>query len=90
VSTKSGTIAKPGYSTIKLITVPAVTANKPFTVVVKLTTPGYTNPIPIGWPEPGYSTAETACPGQSFVSSDGTTWLWASDFNVSVKAFSSQ
>jgi C1A family cysteine protease len=89
VASKTGTIAKPGYSTIPLTTTGAVTANKPFTVVVRLTTPGYTKPMAVAYPLDGYSTAETACPGQSFVSSNGTTWYWANDFNVSVKAFAS-
>jgi C1A family cysteine protease len=89
--TKTGTIAKPGYNTIPVMAA-GVTANKPFSVVIKLSTPGYTYPIPIEYALAGYSTAASACPGQSFISSNGTTWAEAydpsiGDFNVCLKAF---
>jgi hypothetical protein len=90
VRTKTGTIAKPGYNTIPVIAA-GVTANKPFSVVIKLTTPGYTFPIPIEYAASSYSTAASACPGQSFISSNGTAWapaydLTIGDFNVCLKA----
>ena len=92
----SGTIDYPGYRTIP-ITPTAVTPNAPFSVVVKLTTPGYNYPIPAESTYPGFSTAATACPGMSYISHDGSTWDQAyyydpvisstGDFNVALKAF---
>jgi C1A family cysteine protease len=95
VATQTGKIAKPGYNTIKLTTPGVVAIGKPFSVVMKLTTPGYYYPIPVEYAASGYSTAGTACPGQSFYSSDGAEWYAAQwtdddgthDFNVCVKAY---
>jgi C1A family cysteine protease len=88
--TKTGTLPKPGYNTIPL-TASAVTANAPFSVVMQINTPNYNYPIPIEYAESGYSTAASACPGQSFVSHDGTSWTDAGtsspNYNVCLKAF---
>ena len=58
--------------------------------MVRFTTPGYNWPIPIEKPISGYSDAATANPGQSYVSSDGISWIdstsiW-SNTNVCIKA----
>ena len=93
VATKSGTLAKPGYNTILLTTPAVVAANKPFSVVVKMTNPGNNWPVPIESTASGYSSAASSCPGQSFLSHDGTVWTDASgdpepanNFNVCLKA----
>ena len=53
--TQSGTIADAGYHTITLSTPVTVTSGQKFSVVVRLTTPGYTYPIAIEYPVGGYS-----------------------------------
>ena len=74
----SGTLNKAGYRTIKTFkltdTAPTVTAGANFSVVVKLTTPGYPYPIPMEKNHSGYSASATASYGQSYVSADGKTW----------------
>jgi hypothetical protein len=98
VGTKSGTLATPGYNTIPLAAVATVAANHPFSVVIQMTTPGYNYPIPVEYATTTlttspyfYSGAASACPGQSFLSHDGTTWsdgaAGSPTFNVCLKAF---
>ncbi|MFI5294600.1 MAG: lectin like domain-containing protein [Thermodesulfovibrionales bacterium] len=95
-STNTGTMATPGYHTITLTSPVSVTAGQSFSVVVKLTTPGYNWPIPMEYPWSGYSTGATAGAGQSFISSSGTSWSDIttlpndpnySNTNVCIKAF---
>ena len=90
-ATTKGTIAQAGYHTIHLTNAANVTAGGKFSVVVKLTTPGDKYPIPLESREAGYSANATSAAGQSFTSSNGTSW---SDIgkslrsgNVSLKAF---
>ncbi|MCX7919694.1 MAG: lectin like domain-containing protein [bacterium] len=92
VFTKTGTIAEPGYVTIALGTTISLTAGQKFSAVVKLTTPGYNYPIPIEYPEPGYSTKAKGGPGESYISSNGSSWSDISSAfmpksNVCLKAF---
>jgi len=87
----SGTLTMPGYHTVDLPQSVSLSAGDRFSVVVKLTTPGYYYPIPVEYPEPGYSSKATASPGESYISSDGSTWeditTSYADTNVCVKAF---
>jgi C1A family cysteine protease len=89
--TQSGTIADAGYHTITLSTPVTVTSGQKFSVVVRLTTPGYTYPIAIEYPVGGYSSAATASSGQSYMSSNGSNWTdvagYYSNTNVCLKAF---
>ncbi|MGQ9578360.1 MAG: lectin like domain-containing protein [Candidatus Aminicenantales bacterium] len=91
VLSQSGTITSPGYHTIALSSPVALSPGTLFSVVVKLTTPGYNYPIPAEMPYAGYSSAATANPNESFISSDGTSWsdLGASSHkaNICLKAF---
>lgn len=101
VKTKSGTLAKAGYRTIRTFISPdeppAVVPGSRFSVVVKLTTPGYYFPIPVEKDISGYSSAANAYSGQSYVSEDGRNWddltsltVGTSQFkraNVCLKAF---
>lgn len=87
----SGTIAAPGYLVLPITPV-AVTNGLNFSVVVKLTTPGYSYPIPMERPVSGYATAATAAAGQSYYGSNGSSWtdltsLYANT-NVALKALS--
>jgi len=90
LGSKSGTVTYPGYHTIDLDSSVRLTSGDDFAVVVKFTTPGYDWPIPIEYPISGYSDAATANPGESYASSDGTSWtditsIW-SNTNVCIKA----
>jgi len=93
LSTETGTLADAGYLTIPLATPAPVATGDLFSVVVKLTTPGYNNyyPIPVEYDYSGYSSKATASPGQSFTSSAGTSWSDTtktdSTMNVCIKAY---
>jgi hypothetical protein len=90
---KTGSIPYPGYHTIKLDSAVPVTQGQKFSVVVKLTTPGYNYPIPIEKPFSNYSSQATANAGESYVSKDGSSWTDIStrsgfaNTNVCIKAF---
>lgn len=89
--TTSGTFTTPGYHTVVLPTPVSLTNAVKFSVVVQLTTPGYNWPIPSELAVSGYSGAATASPGQSYISSNGTSWLDLTSVdataNVCLKAF---
>jgi len=74
VATKSGTIVNAGYHTIILDSPVALTNGQLFSIVFKLTTPGYCCPIPMERPFSGYSSAAVASAGQSFYSYAGSSW----------------
>jgi C1A family cysteine protease len=90
----SGTVSA-GYNTVALSSPAQLTAGQPFVVAVQLTTPGYNYPIPVECPESDYSSAATAAAGESYVSTDGTTWTDLTSIggfaqaNVCLKAFTS-
>jgi hypothetical protein len=89
--TTSGTLPLAGYHTIVLPgQVPLVSGQK-FAVVVQLTTPGYSQPIPISYALKNYSSNATASPGQGFISADGNSWQDATAYgatcSVALKAF---
>jgi C1A family cysteine protease len=89
--TKTGTISSPGYHTIVLNSSIPLTSGQRFSVVVKLTTPGYTYPIPMEYPIPGYSSLATAHAGESYISPNGSSWTDITTIytntNVCLKAF---
>ena len=95
----SGTLAVPGYHTVSLPTPVALSNGQTFVVFVKITTPGWNYPIPLETPvnKGGYSYSGTASatPGQSYVSSSGSSWTDLTTFNgdseanVCLKAFTS-
>lgn len=72
--TKTGTLPRPGYNTIKLDAPVALTSGQKFSVVVKLTTPGYNYPCPVEYAYSGYSSKASSNPGESWVSTDGSNW----------------
>jgi len=69
-----GVLTAPGYHTIPLDHPVAVAAGTGFSVLLRLTTPGYLFPVPVQDPEPGYSDHSEAHHGRSFISADGATW----------------
>lgn len=91
VTTKSGTISLPGYHTIKLDRSVPLTTGQKFSVVVKLTTPGYNFPIALEYPYQGFTSKATAHAGESYVSSNGASWSDVTkslaNTNVCLKAF---
>lgn len=91
VLTQSGAIDTPGYSTIVLNSAVALTAGHRFSAAVWLTTPGYTYPVAVEYPSPGYSINAGSHSGESFVSSNGTSWadllIYQSNGSVCLKAF---
>ncbi len=91
VLTQTGTIANAGYQTVVLNSSVGIVGGQKFSVVVKLTTPGYNYPVPFEQPINGYSSAATASPGQSYISSNGVSWTDItsvySNSNVCLKAF---
>jgi C1A family cysteine protease len=94
VISESGTIGVPGYHTIALSSPVPVEKGERFSVVVKLTTPGYQYPVAIEYPLSGFSSGARATSGQSFVSSSGTSWTDLNSIypnsNVCLKAFTTQ
>lgn len=90
-STFSGTLATAGYHTVQFPSPAPVSAGQRFSVVVKLTTPGYSYPICLERPYSGYASKATASTGQSYMSSNGTSWTdvagYYANTNVCLKAF---
>ena len=84
-----------GYHTVAFENRGEVSANSRFSVVVKMRTPGYDQPIAVEAPIDGYSDRATANEGESFFSADGSTWEFATleddggdvPVNVCLKAF---
>ena len=90
-ATKTGSLADAGYHSISLDTSVAVTNGQRFSIVVRLTTPDYTMPIPLEASITNYSSGATANAGEGYVSYNGSSWqdITASYTNASVclKAF---
>ena len=91
---QTGTIAVPGYHTIPLTSKVPVTKGQKFSVVVKVTTPGYYTPIASEERIAKYSSKATASAGQSYISYDGVTFEDLTDSrpyaNVCLKAYSTR
>lgn len=90
-ATQSGTFTDAGYHTVVLTSPVQVEAGERFSVVMRLTTPGYNYPIPVERPFTGYSSAAVASSGQSYISASGTSWTdltkTTANANVCLKAF---
>ncbi len=92
---QTGTIPSVGYHTVSLAVPAPLTSGEKFSVVVKLTTPGYNYPVPVEQPIKGYSSQATSNPGESYISGDGNSWSdvtsisWCAQCNVCLKAFTS-
>jgi hypothetical protein len=87
----SGSVAIPGFHTVKLSSPLSVAGGRDFVVAVGLTSPDDTYPLSVEKAEDGYSSAATASPGQSFASYDGVDWTdlseWDRTANVCLKAY---
>jgi hypothetical protein len=90
-ATKTGTLTYAGYYTVVLDS--PVTYSTRFSMVVKLTTPGYNYPIAAEYRISDYSSKATASAGESYTSANGSSWDEAYDdddgiyFHVCIKAF---
>lgn len=92
VSSQSGTKPLTGYHTIPLNQTVSLGAGSTFSVVVRMTTPGYAYPIAVECKVAGYSDKAVAHSRESFWSQDGSEWYdMAGDsddqFNACIKAF---
>ncbi len=72
---QSGTIIYSGYSKVELLKQIYLTAGKQFEVVIKITSPTTNYPIALERATSNYSSQAVSDVGQSFKSSNGTTWL---------------
>ncbi|MDR1019439.1 MAG: lectin like domain-containing protein [Synergistaceae bacterium] len=93
VSKKSGTLDLAGYHTVPLQEAAApLIPGTSFSVVVKVTTPGYAYPAAVETRIEGYSDNAIIEPGVSFISADGDLWGDAAEkgANVCVRAFTSK
>lgn len=90
-ATKTGTFAYPGYQTIDLDAPVEVATGQRFSVVLRLTTPGYGYPVPVEYAQANYSSAATAAAGQSYASVAGNAWddvtSIVSNGNACIKAY---
>ena len=89
--TQTGTISNAGYHTVGLNSDVPLNAGQKFSVVVKLTTPGYNFPVAIEYPYSGYSGKAKANAGESYISEDGQSWTDITteyrNTNICIKAF---
>ena len=88
----SGTLPAAGYHTISITSAVQLAKGEKFSVLVRITTSNYGNPIAIEKVESGYSDKASAEAGQSYISADGNTWEDAtvrinSTANVCLKVF---
>jgi uncharacterized repeat protein (TIGR01451 family) len=88
---QKGIISTAGYKTIKLSKYISLLQGHKFSIVVKLTTPDYNEPITIEYPLVDYSSKARANPGESYVSKNGILWYDMTriihNANVCLKAF---
>lgn len=90
-ATQSGKSEYAGYVTVPLTSPVSVSARQIFSVVVQLTTPGYNFPLACEYAYSGYTSDATASSGQSFLSSNGSSWSdftsWNGSANFCCKAY---
>lgn len=82
--TKSGTFELAGYHTVNIDPGVLVNLGQRYSVVVKLRTPEYTYPIPVELRIPGYSSGVVAHQGESYNSTDGSTWTDTTSIELGV------
>lgn len=85
-ASRSGVTASAGYQTVTLDSAVTLAAGQTFSLVVRITTPGYNHPVACEHALPGYSSAATANPGESYVSPDGVSWTDLTAYNPTANA----
>lgn len=92
--TKTGSVSYAGYHTIQLDSPVQLSSGERFSIVLKITTPGYNYPIPIEYPFSDYSSSASASAGQSFFGNNGSSWTDLTSVypntNVCLKAFAGE
>ncbi|KYK32334.1 MAG: hypothetical protein AYK19_03405 [Theionarchaea archaeon DG-70-1] len=86
LSSQSGTVTKAGYYSVELTTKPQITAGDDFIVAVRFNTPNFQYPVPFDDYNP--------ISGQSYSSSDGSTWYNLSqeghNWDIGIRAVTQQ
>ncbi len=87
----TGAFPYAGHHTVTLSRPVALTAKQKFAIVVRFTTPSLSYPIPVEQPLRTYASSVTAHSGQSYISTDGTTWsdltTSSPNANVNIRAY---
>lgn len=90
--TVTGTCAQAGFHTITLPTPVLLTSGQKFSVVIKVTTPGYSYPIPMEARLVGYysnyydfTSKASSNAGESYISKDGTSWTDCITQSITIK-----
>jgi C1A family cysteine protease len=87
----SGTLPQMGFHTVTLPTTPAVTSGGAFVVAIKLTNASYGPLLPVEYPVANYSSQAEASAGESYYSSNGSSWndltTWNAGANLCLKAY---
>jgi hypothetical protein len=92
--TTTGILPGAGYHTVRLATPVSVTPGTRLAAVVKVQAAGLTHPIGIHYAVAGEYSNVTSRPGQSYTSSNGTTWSdltdWKPSASVCLKVFTNK
>jgi C1A family cysteine protease len=93
VANEKGTCAFPGYHTHTLNQKIPIVAGERFSIVIKFSNPSPVYPLAVELPYSRYSSKAQANPGESYVSSNGMSWLDMQNIpqfpeaNLCIKAF---
>ena len=82
-TSQSGKTDSAGFFTIPLSSKASLSARERFSVVIQLTTPGYNYPLAFEYASPRYSSEATASAGETFMSSNGSSWTDFTSYNGS-------
>lgn len=82
-----GTISNAGYHTISLPSAIALTSGDEFGIVVKFVTPGYPYPVPLEKNISSFLENVIVNGGESYISSNGSSFSNRTDANVCIKGF---
>jgi C1A family cysteine protease len=92
-ASKTGSVSHPGWYTVQLDTAVGLQEGNGFGVVMKFTNHDYLYPVPLEARIYGYSSSASANPGESYASSNGSSWTDVTTYggyqedNVCIKAF---
>ncbi|HEX7607692.1 MAG TPA: lectin like domain-containing protein, partial [Candidatus Cryosericum sp.] len=79
---ESGAFDEAGYHTVSLASPVTVAHGEKIAVAVGMTTSGWAYPLAYEYAQGGYSSAAVAAPGQSYRSSNGTSWSDLTSLNT--------
>ncbi len=88
---ENGTFTYAGYHTVRLDQGVPLKEGQNFSVVLRLSAPEYGYPVALECPVDGYSSQASSSSGESYISSDGLSWVDLSSVvensNACIKAF---